>query len=218
MPSGPEQAFWTPAEEPSVRLGTPEAYASAKADDRPRLYPPVVTEQVTPAPPKPAPQEASPPALPVGIAQFAAVKERVASGLRPLLDDGLDWLQASGYRTVLHLRRQGEDGATDRKQVEKRGMKYLSLEVSPLTLSRQLLDEFNRIVGESSGLPLFVYDRDGAIAGPLWYLHFRTVDGATDETARVRASALGLRTEREGMHREMWQAARQFSQQQLKLP
>ena len=62
-------------------------------------------------------------------------EDRVASGLRPLLDGGLDWLQANGYRTVLHLRQPGEDDTADRKQVEKRGMKYLSMEVSPETLT-----------------------------------------------------------------------------------
>jgi protein tyrosine phosphatase (PTP) superfamily phosphohydrolase (DUF442 family) len=119
---------------------------------------------------------------------------------------------------VLHLRRPGEDSATDRKQVEKRGMKYVSMEVSPMLLSKELLDEFNRTVGDAGGYPLFVYDRDGALAGSLWYLHFRTVDGSNDEVARIRAGALGLREDREGLHREMWDVTRQFSREQLKLP
>jgi protein tyrosine phosphatase (PTP) superfamily phosphohydrolase (DUF442 family) len=220
-PAAPEVPSWQPNQNPpSVRLGAPEPFASGVPQDRTRLYPPVISEKVTPAPPKmPVVQESTPPpALPVGIPQFASARDKVAGGLRPLLDDGLDWLKDNGFRTVLHLRRPGEDTATDRKQVEKRGMKYLSLEVSPLGLSKQLLDEFNRTVGHAAGHPLFVYDRDGALAGSLWYLHFRTVDGSSDEVARIRAAALGLREERDGLHREMWEVTRQFSREQLKLP
>src|SRR2546425_2522782 len=40
--------------------------------------------------------------LPVGIPQFAVVKDnQVSAGLRPSLDEGLDWLQVNGYKTVL---------------------------------------------------------------------------------------------------------------------
>jgi protein tyrosine phosphatase (PTP) superfamily phosphohydrolase (DUF442 family) len=217
MPSAPEQPAWRPNEVPSVRLGEPEPFSAARPPESARLFPPIVTEKATPGVEKPKRQDSAP-ALPVGIPQFANVKERVAAGLRPMLPDGMDWLQENNYRTVLHLRRPGEDSSPDRKQVEKRGMKYVSLEVSPATLSKQLMEDFNRIVANSTGQPLFVYDRDGSLAGAMWYLHFRTVEGSGDEVARIRAGAFGLREDREGAHREMWQAVRQFSQEQLKLP
>jgi protein tyrosine phosphatase (PTP) superfamily phosphohydrolase (DUF442 family) len=194
-----------------VQLRAPEPVASIKPNDGTRLYPPQVDEKVTPSRPKPSAGEdrAPPPVLPVGIPQFAVVKEKVATGRRPMLDDGLDWLQSNGYRTVLYLRRPGDDETSDRKEVEKRGLKYLSLEVSPQTLTQKLVEEFSRIAGDSAGYPLFVYDRDGSLAGGLWYLHFRTAESATDEAARVRAAALGLREDRDG-HREMWVAIRQL--------
>jgi protein tyrosine phosphatase (PTP) superfamily phosphohydrolase (DUF442 family) len=146
------------------------------------------------------------PPLPVGIPQFAQAKDRVASGLRPTLDDGLDWLQANGYKTVLHLVKPGEEDNADRKQVEKRGLRYLRLEVSAQSLTRPLMDEFNRVVTDKALQPLFVYDRDGSLAGGLWYLHFRTFELAADDVARVRAAALGLREDAGGAHRDMWLA------------
>ncbi len=231
-PFSPEPPVWEPSPRVDVRLGPPETGGGNPPLENPpaggaRLRPPVVTEQVTPAPappnPKPPevkeqkafapPERATPPALPVGIPQFAQVGAKVASGLRPMLDDGLDWLQKNGYRTVLHLRRPGEEDGADRKQIEKRGMRYVSVEVSPQTLARKTVDEFSRLVGDTAAQPLFVYDRDGALAGALWYLHFRLADGSSDEAARVRASALGLRQDREGMHRDMWQAAQQLLDQ-----
>lgn len=147
----------------------------------------------------------APSALPVGIPQFALAKAEVATGLKPLLD-GLDWLQANGYRMVLHVRMPGEDDSADRQQIEKRGLKYAALEVSPQSLSQPIVDEFSRLVRDAKDYPLFVYDRDGYLAGGLWYLHFRLIDLQPDEPARVRAARLGFREDSEGTGRQMWLA------------
>jgi protein tyrosine phosphatase (PTP) superfamily phosphohydrolase (DUF442 family) len=146
----------------------------------------------------------------VGILRFVIVRAKVANGLRPSLDDGLDWLQANGYKTVLYLHDPTASDSADRQQVEKRGMKFMALEVSPVTLSQKTIDDFNRIVGDSAGLPLFVYDNDGSLTGGLWYLHFRVAQGLPDETARRQARPLGLREDGEGAHREMWQATQRL--------
>lgn len=218
--SPPPDSDWRPAPG-SIQLAPPEPMGGTQRNDSARLYPPTdATPPSVQAPPrvierpgtsKPAESESrNPPSLPVGIPQFTIAKDRVASGLRPMLDDGLDWLQSHGYRTVLHLRKPGEDDTADRKQVEKRGMRYLSLEVSPQTLSRQVVDEFNKMVADVSHYPLFVYDRDGSLTGGLWYLHFRTSEQAAEDAARVRAGSLGLREDRDGAHREMWLAIQRF--------
>ncbi len=193
------QARWQPSEV-TIQLGTPQPL---KQDPN--------APQLVAATPKSNAYKppAGPAVLPVGIPQFAMAHERVSAGLRPMLDDGLDWLKNNGYRTVIHLREPGLIDSADRKQVEKRGMVYVSLEVSP-QLSRKTLDEFNKLVADAAGQPVFVYDRDGALAGSLWYLHFRTAEGAGAETARNRAAALGLREERAGLHREMWLRAHEL--------
>jgi protein tyrosine phosphatase (PTP) superfamily phosphohydrolase (DUF442 family) len=154
--------------------------------------------------------------LPVGIPQFTEVqgKDKIAVGLRPSLDEGLDWLQSNGYRTVLLVRLPGEEDQADRKQVEKRGMKFLTVEVSPLTLSKDIVEQFNRIVADKGVLPLFVYDRDGSLAGALWYLHFRSAELQPDDAARLRAGALGLREDRDGSHRDMWLAIQNYLRKQ----
>ena len=85
-------------------------------------------------------------------------------------------------------------------------MSYLSLDVSPETLSPALVDEFNRLVRAQPLQPLFVYDADGTVAGGLWYLYFRMVDRADDASARARAHRLGLRENAESRGRAMWLA------------
>ncbi|MCS6851641.1 MAG: hypothetical protein NZ700_10795 [Gemmataceae bacterium] len=145
----------------------------------------------------------------MAIPHFASVKDRVANGLQPF-PGGFEWLQRHGFRTVLRLRLPEEDDSADRREVERLGLGFVSLEVSPTTLNRAVVDEFNRVVSDSAGLPLFVYDRDGLLAGGLWYLHFRLVDRLTDAEAMDRAIALGLKTDASEAHRTYWIAVQRL--------
>ena len=147
--------------------------------------------------------------LPVGIPQFVSVNAKMASGLRPSMDDGLDWLRSANYRAVLHVHLPGEDTSADRREVEKRGMTYHALEVSPQSLSKEIAESFQRLVTDSSNQPVFVYDRDGSLAGGLWYLYSRMIDSLPDEAARLRARGLGLR-EDDDNHRLMWLAVQRI--------
>ncbi len=212
MPPGPPadaRGFEPPPADPGVRLAIPEPVSP---QDSTRLAPPVpVQPPATPEPPL-APKADGPaptPPLPVGIPQFAMAKNRVASGLRPMLE-GIDWLQANGYKTVLNIRAPGSDDAADRKLFEQRGLRYASLELSPDTVTREVVDQFNHMVGDPANVPLFVYDRDGMLAGALWYLHFRIVDGLAHEEARDKAARLGLKPAQDGEHKRMWLAIQNY--------
>ncbi len=208
----PEQPTWRSPLDGGARLGSPDGSSSQAARDSARL----LTPDFNPLPPGPPKEDRAPtPLLPAGIPQFALAKDRVASGLRPSMD-GIEWLRENGYRTVLHLRQPGEDDAADRQYFEARGSRFQSLDVSPQTLSKKIVDDFNRIVTDSANQPLFVYDKDGVIAGGLWYLHSRTIDRLTDQEARTRAARLGLREEPNGAPREMWVAIQKYLSEQAK--
>jgi protein tyrosine phosphatase (PTP) superfamily phosphohydrolase (DUF442 family) len=141
-------------------------------------------------------------ALPVGIPQFAEIKKNVASGLRPTHLEGLQWLKDNGYRTALYIRAPGDSDDADRKQFEEKcGLKYVSLTVSADALTLELVDQFNAMI-DPANRPLFVYDRDGSLAGALWYLHFRMIDQKSDEEARAAAARIGLKEE----HKDLWVA------------
>jgi protein tyrosine phosphatase (PTP) superfamily phosphohydrolase (DUF442 family) len=177
-----------PADPPGgATLGDPDfaerPRAVEKAGDPPAL------DSVPPVEPKKIPAERA-----AGIDEFTQVKEGVAAGHRPTLD-GLDWLKAKGYKTVVHVRRPADADDADRRQVEKRDMKFVSLTVTPETLNQEWVDEFNKVVGDTAGRPVFVYGQDPATAAVAWYLHLRTAEFLTHDEARVRARRLGLADE-----------------------
>jgi protein tyrosine phosphatase (PTP) superfamily phosphohydrolase (DUF442 family) len=205
-----KDAVWAPGLGPSVRLYPPEVIEGSDIDKKVELRPPEESTSEKPAVPKLEKATKEPPLFPVGISQFVQVREKVANGLRPTLDDGLAWLQSNGYKTILHLSAPGGPDSADRQQVEKRGMRFITMEVSSLTLSQKVIDEFNRIVGDNAGLPLFVYDADGSLTGGLWYIHFRLAQGASEEEAKRRARQLGINENGDAGHREMWLAAQKY--------
>jgi protein tyrosine phosphatase (PTP) superfamily phosphohydrolase (DUF442 family) len=127
-----------------------------------------------------------------GIREFSTIKEGVAAGQRPEIE-GLDWLKSKGYKTVVYIHGPNEDDTTDRRQAERRELKFISLPLTPETLDEKWLEEFNRLVGDTGSRPVFLYDRDGTLAGPVWYLHFRTAEFLTHDEAKVRANRLGLK-------------------------
>jgi len=163
-----------------------------------RLLPPELGESTTSAKPTApatsapaAPAPAAPATLPAGIPDFApALGDRIANGRKPYLD--------------------GPDAA-DRKQFEQRGLTFTSLIVSPETLSRATVEEFARLVSNSASQPLFVYDANGSLTGPLWYLYFRKIERLSDDAARIRAGRLGLREPTDADTRAIWDAIRRAS-------
>src|SRR5262249_27870301 len=125
----------------------------------------------------------------------------------------LGWLRDKGYRCVLHIHLPKEDDSAARKQFESRGFRYVSLEVSPTTLTRDVVDQFNHIITDVGNQPLFVYDRDSSLLGGLWYLHFRIVDVLNDDQARAEAVRLGFRPDQDGPHRDMAIAVQNYLKQ-----
>jgi len=72
------------------------------------------------------------------------------------------------------------------------------------------VDRFNKIVADDKNRPLFVFDKNSALAGALWYLHFRTVENMGDEKARAEAARLGFKQDQDDLHRDMWIAVQNY--------
>ena len=131
--------------------------------------------------------------IPTGVEAYAVVpgQNNVANGKKPTLE-GLDALKLRGFKTVLYLHAPDADISAAKETVEKRGLQFVSLAVSPQTLG-DAGKTFAEQLKDATSKPLYVYDLDGVRAGSLWYLQFRTVEMLSDEVARIRANALGLK-------------------------
>ncbi len=157
------------------------------------------TEPRTESPPPPPSRSTAVPFDPGLLSRKAGL-----SGLSPVADlpnvfagrrltlEGFDTLQAAGVRTALYLHAPGTDIAPARELTERRGLRFVSIAVTPQTLEAAL-QEFTAAVTTAENRPLYVYDDTGSRSGILWYLFFRTVDRLGDDVARLRAGPLGLR-------------------------
>lgn len=194
------QMTWQPS--PNVRLGTPRfespepTQARAQSPETPRM-------------PEASDKAATSPALPVGIPRYNKVTEQVAGGLRPFAD-GYDWLKENGFRAVLHIRAPGQDDSAERQEVQKRSLRYLSLEVSPDTLSKKIVSDFFSMVDDKANQPLFVFDRDGILAGALWYLYLRGPAHLPDVQAKEKAGQLGFKEAGTEEHKLLWLAIQKY--------
>jgi len=186
-----------PSEAPSAKLLPPQSLPTPNVKD----LGPMTKETV------------EPPILPADIPQFSIVKKGVASGQQPF-PDGVTWLKEHGYKTVLHVRGPNETDNAAKGVFEKRGLTYVSMEVSPQTLTKDVVERFNQIIGDEKNRPLFVFDKNSSLAGGMWYLHFRMVMDMSDEKARAETSRLGFRQDQDDNHRDMWIAVQNYLKNQ----
>jgi protein tyrosine phosphatase (PTP) superfamily phosphohydrolase (DUF442 family) len=178
------------------------------------LLPPTSEEQKAPPRDLPAPE---PPgaektnAFTAELPQFHMVYDNVSAGQEPFAE-GFTWLKNHDYRTVVHLRPPGENDSGKRAEIEAKGLRYVSFEVGPRTLTREVVQEFGRVITDTNGHPLFVYDKKGMLAGTMWYLHFRLNEQKSDADARGRAVRLGLKDDQTGENAELWLAINKLVQ------
>lgn len=198
-PKGPPSISKTP---PVETKEPPRPESKRDAPPRIDLYAPEPIEKEVDK--KPATDGLLPP-----IAQFADVRQNVYTGLRPNTD-GLDWLKSNRIGTIIHIRLPDTDDANDRREIEKRGITYLSLEVSPKTLSKEKAEDFVQMVRNAAKQGVFVYDQDGALAGAMWYLFFRRGEILDDDASQLHVRRLGLPLNRDDLSRDMWLAVQRL--------
>lgn len=167
--------------------------------------PPPVVEKV---PEKPSEKVA------LELPGFATVLDRVTASRKPTTD-GFAWLKTNGYKTVAYLHDpDARDVDSARQLIEKQGLKFVGIPVSPETLPAAY-KTFADLVKDASARPMHAFATSGNRAGGLWYLVFREVELLPDDAARVRAGKLGLeRPEDSDEAKRFWLAVQQFLSKQ----
>ena len=205
-PATPDRPTVPESTPPSVQLGVPvpRRTESARLPIDPSKSPPASVPKAAKAPDAEEERETPPP---IDVPGYVLARPNVATGLKPF-PDGISWLRDRGYKTVLHLRPPGEDNAAARRQFEKKGLKYLSLEVSSTTLTKAAYEQFVREVVATGNHPLYVYDQTGSMTGSLWYLYFRVKMNLDDDKAIAEVKRLLLKSDDDDdEHKKAWLAA-----------
>lgn len=102
------------------------------------------------------------------LSNFGVVSSTLLRGAQPS-DRGFAELKKSGVKTIINLRDGKNDIEDEREVVEKLGMKYVSIPMSPLKrMTREHVDQFLSAVRAPENQPSFVHcrhgrDRTGAI-------------------------------------------------------
>jgi hypothetical protein len=132
--------------------------------------------------------------FPSGVPDFRFVPglDRVASGRRPS-PDGLNSLADLKYQAVLFVRDKGESDTPDPREVEKKQLRYLTIEIDPQNFAATV-ELFTKTVQDTANHPLLVYDaQENRLTGALWYVYFRKVRMDSNDSALVQARGLGLK-------------------------
>jgi uncharacterized protein (TIGR01244 family) len=97
-----------------------------------------------------------------GIRNFHQVNERIYRGGQPT-DEGWNSLAGLGVKTVIDLRREGEDGhsiAAEAQVVEAAGMRYVSVPMEGIVSPGD--EQISKILGlMDSEAPVFVHCKEG---------------------------------------------------------
>jgi len=158
--------------------------------------------------PKPGSPLIAPPAADsgTGLPNFALAlesgTERIYAGRKPAIE-GLDWLQKQKFRTVVYLHTPNQDIKPTRDLVEKRGMQFIGIPMSPGNFG-EAMRTLSPILKARMNRSMYVFDDDGVRTGSAFYWYFRTSESLSNDQARARATALGLRDSTDSTEQKLY--------------
>lgn len=177
---------------PSIGMAPPPAPVTANKAPLPAGV--VLGPPETNAPPSRTNRPTTQPGFPVDIPSYAVLSEKIAGGHQPF-PDGISWLKEAGFSTVIHLRSNTDDVVASRQLVERQGLAYKSMEVSPQGLDTALLTTIDNDIQSANGRPVFIFDRDGSRTGAIWIVYATKYLAISESQAREQAARLGYRKE-----------------------
>lgn len=104
-------------------------------------------------------------------------------------------IAAHGYRTVVNLRLETENGARideSRAAAEAAGMTFVHLPLSPSAPEPAVADAFLKVASDPTRQPIYIHCASGQRAAALWLTKRLLVDKWPKEKALAEAHAAGL--------------------------
>lgn len=127
-----------------------------------------------------------------GMPNAVLLEKNVVSGGPPPLPV-LERAAQAGFKTVIDLRRPEEGTEAEKSMVEKLGMRYYSVIVTPRTLSRYQADDIAAILNKPDNLPAILHCESGNRSGALWALYLNLHRDVAPDKALEQGIQKGLR-------------------------
>ena len=129
------------------------------------------------------------------MVQAMKIDENVSVGGQPSLDE-LKQLASEGFKTVVNMRKPGEEEQPmspeeERQQVEQLGLRYEHFPVAKEDMTPQVVDEFRQQLPQWEK-PVFVHCRSGKRSGALVMVDRAVQQGWTGDEALQRAEQMGF--------------------------
>jgi protein tyrosine phosphatase (PTP) superfamily phosphohydrolase (DUF442 family) len=127
-----------------------------------------------------------------GMPNAVLLEENIVGGGPPPWEV-LERAAAAGFKSVIDLRRPEEGTEVEKSMVEKLGMRYYSVIVTPRTLSRYQADDVAEILKKPDNLPAILHCESGNRSGALWALYLNLYQDVEADKALAQGIQKGLR-------------------------
>ena len=135
-----------------------------------------------------APATADPTLFP----NYTRIREDLAGAGQPSRE-ALETLATRGFRTVINLRRDDEDGIKDERAiVEAQGLRYVHVPISGASLSRGDVEAIARVLEDPASGPVLLHCAAATRVGAVWAL-VEAARGVALEEAIGEGKRAGLR-------------------------
>lgn len=125
------------------------------------------------------------------LPNFQVINSQVGTCGQPT-EDGWKEIVQKGYKTVLNLRTAEEGAEGERAIVEKLGLKYVNIPISPSTINDQAAGKFREVMRDKSSEPIFVHCRTASRVGGMMILYLVLDQKMSLEKAEKQAHQIGF--------------------------
>ncbi len=109
-------------------------------------------------------------------------------------DAALEKASRNGIRTVVNLRGPTENGESERALVERLGMNYVNVPVTPDAPSDGMVERVRTVLDDPASHPVMIHCASANRVGMVWAALRATRDGVPVEEAVVEGKTIGMKT------------------------
>jgi uncharacterized protein (TIGR01244 family) len=128
------------------------------------------------------------------VPNYRRVRPDLATAGQPTADT-LRKLKDLGFKTVVNLRTEGENGAVadEKAIVEAAGLRYVHVPITAATFSRADVDAVGRVLDDPAAGPVLLHCAAASRVGAVWTVH-QVGKGKSYEAAEAEGKTIGLKT------------------------